>query len=76
MPEEKKKFNKQDYDNNYIKKKYDRINLTMPKGTKKRIEEAAKASGASSTAEFIRVAIEHELEKLLINKGISNDENN
>ena len=57
MAEEKKKFNKQAYDNQFIKENYDRINLTMPKGTKERIKEAAAVRGMSN-AEFIRACIE------------------
>lgn len=36
--EGKKKFNKQDYDNQYIKAHKDRINFLMEKGTKERLE--------------------------------------
>jgi hypothetical protein len=62
MAEDKKKFNKQDYDNNYIRKKYDRINFVMPKGTKNRITEAAEVRKLK-VSEFLRLAIEQELER-------------
>ena len=57
-----KKFNKQDYDNAYIKNNKDRINFVMPKGYKDKIEEAATAAGISK-AEWIRQAIEEKLKK-------------
>ena len=41
------KFNQILYQNDYNKKKYDRINLTMPKGKKARIKGAAEALGVS-----------------------------
>ena len=58
--ENKKKFNKQDYDNEYIKKNKDRINFLMEKGTKDRIRSAADKKGQTSS-EFIREAIENAL---------------
>ena len=63
--EEKKKFNKQDYDNKYIKEHKDRINFLMDKGTKDRIKLAADKKGQTSS-EFIREAIE----KALFDAGI------
>lgn len=60
--EEKKKFNKQDYDNQYIKTHKDRINFLMEKGTKARIQEAAEQIGETSS-EFIRKAIETRLKE-------------
>lgn len=60
--ETKKKFNKQDYDNQYIKNNKDRINFVMEKGTKERIKAAADQAGQTSS-EFIRAAIEEKLEK-------------
>lgn len=67
--EEKKKFNKQDYDNQYIKTHKDRINFLMDKGTKDRINLAASKTGQNSS-EFIREAIEEKLYKLGIEKEI------
>lgn len=55
--EKKKKFNKQDYDNAYIRDNKDRINFLMPKGYKARIKTAADAAGISA-AEWIRQAID------------------
>jgi predicted DNA binding CopG/RHH family protein len=62
MAETNKKFNKQDYDNKYIKEKYDRINFLMPKGTKERIKEAAQVRGVTPS-EFIRTCLEQELDR-------------
>ena len=67
--EEKKKFNKQDYDNRYIKEHKDRINFLMDKGTKDRIKLAADKTGQNSS-EFIREAIEEKLFKCGIPKQI------
>ena len=57
---ESKKFNKQDYDNAYIRDKYDRINFVMPKGTKEKIEAVATAAGISKS-EWLRKVIEDNL---------------
>lgn len=57
---EKEKFNKQKYDNDYIKKNKDQLHFVMVKGTKDRIKTAAELQGISA-AEFIRRAIEKEL---------------
>ena len=42
-----KKFNKVEYNNAFIAKAYDRINLTVPKGMKELIKECADAHGKS-----------------------------
>ena len=34
MPKTKKEFNQVEYQNKFINEKYDRINLTVPKGEK------------------------------------------
>lgn len=50
-----------DYKNNYIAANYDRINLTVPKGTKALIEERAKSEGKSTNGfigELIRQALD------------------
>lgn len=60
--EEKKRFNKQDYDNRYIKEHKDRINFLMEKGTKDRIKLASEKAG-QKPSEFIREAIEERLQK-------------
>lgn len=62
MEEQKKRFNKQDYDNAYIRNNKDRINFVMPKGTKEKIQQAAAAAGLSA-AEWIREAITEKLNK-------------
>lgn len=40
-------FNQFEYQNNYIKNNYDRINITVPKGEKAVIKELAAAAGES-----------------------------
>ena len=60
--EEKKRFNKTEYDNRYIKEHKDLINFLMEKGTKERIKAAADQAGQSSS-EFIRDAIEDKLQQ-------------
>ena len=42
-----KKFNKVEYNNAFIAKAYDRINLTVPKGMKELIKECADEHGKS-----------------------------
>lgn len=49
--------------NKYIDTHYDRINLTVPKGTKERIQTAAQANGESVNA-FINRLIDTELEQI------------
>ena len=48
--------------NRYIDKAYDRINLTVPKGDKERIEAHAAGRGESVNA-FIRRAITETIER-------------
>ena len=48
--------------NRYNEKTYDRINLTVPKGDKERIEAHADAHGESVNA-FIRRAITETMER-------------
>lgn len=54
---EEEKFNQIKYQNEFIKQKYDRVNLTVPKGKKEKIKEAAKAAG-QSVNEYINSAID------------------
>lgn len=54
MSEEKKR--KAKWQNDYIAKTYDRINLTVPKGQKETIKEHAETKGESVNA-FINRAI-------------------
>ena len=56
------KFNQISYQNEYIKEKYDRINLTVPKGRKEEIKKKAASTGQSvneyinETRQFLRAA--------------------
>ena len=54
---EEEKFNQIKYQNEFIKPKYDRVNLTVPKGKKEKIKAAAKAAG-QSVNEYINSAID------------------
>ena len=54
--------------NDWIAKAYDRINLTVPKGKKEVIQEAAKQNGESVNA-LINRLIDAELERLGIEAG-------
>lgn len=62
MPDEKKKFDQIAYQNQFIKEKYDRINLTVPKGEKATIKERASAAG-QSVNEYINQAIRQRIEQ-------------
>ena len=53
-------FNQFAYQNEYIKEKYDRINLTLPKGRKEEIKKAAAAEG-KSVNEYINSLIDEKL---------------
>ncbi len=50
------------YNNDFIKKAYDRINLTVPKGAKETIQEAAAAQGESVNA-YIYAATVQRMER-------------
>ena len=69
------KFNQVKYQNNYINEKYDRVNLTVPKGMKDEIKRRASEVGESMN-EYINNAIkmrgEREMtsEKLQLSLGI------
>ena len=54
---EEKKFDQFSYQNNFIKEKYDRVNLTVPKGKKEKIKAAAAAEG-KSVNDYINAAID------------------
>lgn len=56
------KKRKAKWQNDYIAKTYDRINLTVPKGDKDLIREYAEARGESVNA-FINRAIREAMEK-------------
>lgn len=58
---EEKKFNKTAYDNEFIKKNYDRINLTVPKGHKELIKAHAEKKGKSVNS-YINDLIEKDMQ--------------
>ena len=53
-------FNQIAYQNDYIKEKYDRINLTVPKGRKEEIKKRAAAVG-KSVNEYINSLIDDDI---------------
>ena len=55
-------FDRSKYINDYIKEKYDRINLMVPMGTKEAIKSQANAEGKSIN-EYIKGLISADLEK-------------
>lgn len=61
MPRTKKEFNQVEYQNKFINEKYDRINLTVPKGEKAIIKEKAAAAG-ESVNEYINQAIKQRMD--------------
>ena len=62
MNQEKKKFDKIAYNNQFIAEKYDRINLTVPKGKKETIQAHASERGKSVNS-FINEAIDEKIER-------------
>ena len=60
--DEKQKFDKVKYKNQFIAEKYDRINLTVPKGQKEKIAAHADARGEKLNA-FIQRAIKETIER-------------
>lgn len=60
MSRKKGDFNQIAYQNQYIAENYDRINMTMPKGIKAAIKEAAQAAGKSVNA-YILEAVEEKM---------------
>lgn len=54
--EKEKSFDQFKYQNEYVRQKYDRIQLVVPKGEKERIKAAATSLG-QSTNEFIWQAV-------------------
>ena len=60
MQKIKKEFDQIKYQNQFINEKYDRINLTVPKGEKAVIKEKAAASG-ESVNEYINKAIKRRM---------------
>jgi predicted DNA binding CopG/RHH family protein len=55
-----KEFNQIEYQNRYMKEKYDRIGLMVPKGRKEKIKEQA-ASRGMSVNQYINRLIEADL---------------
>lgn len=53
-------FNQIAYQNDYIKEKYDRINLTVPKGRKEEIKKKAAVAG-KSVNEYINSLIDNDM---------------
>lgn len=53
MSKEKSSFNKVAYNNTFIAKAYDRINLTVPKGQKEKIGAHAQKRGYKSINGYI-----------------------
>lgn len=58
----KTEFNQIAYQNEYIKEKYDRINLLVPKGKKEKIRKAAEEAG-KSVNEYINSLIDEKIGK-------------
>ena len=56
MAESEKKFNQLQYQNEFIREKYDRIGLVVPKGEKQVVKAKATAAG-ESVNEYISKAI-------------------
>lgn len=54
------KFNQFEYQNNYVKEKYDRISLIVPKGRKETIKKKAAAEG-KSVNEYINRLIDNDM---------------
>lgn len=61
MNNKEKSFNKADYDNNYIKNNYDRINLLFKKGTKDKLNKHIKDYGYKSVSSFVNDAVNEKI---------------
>lgn len=64
MKKVENKFDKVEYDKEYHKEHYYRMNIVMPKEKRARIEEAAARAGRSKNA-FINDAIDDWINKFL-----------
>lgn len=62
MAENTKEFNQIEYQNKYIKEKYDRVGLTMPKGKKEVIKARALEKGMSIN-EYINSLIDKDMQE-------------
>lgn len=60
---EKKPFDSVKYKNDFNRQNYDSFLITVPKGYKEIITEAAKAAGYKSRNEFVLAAIREKLEQ-------------
>lgn len=61
MNKKENSFNKADYDNNYIKNNYDRINLLFKKGTKDKLNKHIKEYGYKSVSSFVNDAVNEKI---------------
>ena len=64
MPKVKKEFDQVQYQNEYKKKNYDRMELLVPKGEKAVIKEKAAAVGQSLN-EFVYSAVKEKMESIV-----------
>lgn len=62
MTEEKKPFNKSEYDQEYQRKNYKRVPFNMRFDAYDEMKQCAESRGMGVT-EFMRLAIKHEMEK-------------
>lgn len=65
-------FDKYGYINAYIKEKYDRITLIMPKGRKEVLKQAAQAAGMSAS-EFLLFLLDMEKERQAVTRSADAD---
>lgn len=63
MAEEKKKFDKIAYNNAFNAEKYDRVNLTVPKGNREKYREHANKHNYKSLNDFAIKAMENQMAK-------------
>ena len=63
-------FNKQKYDQQYVKSNYDRIPINVKKGDKDKILEYAKRKGFNSINEYVKFLIYSDMEDDKKNKNI------
>lgn len=75
-------FDKRKYDQAFIKEKYDRIPINVPKGDKSRIAEHAKRRGFNSLNEFVKHLIytdmneKQDSKKINVQNVLQNGDNN
>lgn len=61
-------FNKYGYINAYVKEKYDRISLILPKGHKEILKQAAAAAGMSAS-EYVLMLIDAEAQRQTVSRS-------